>query len=51
MDEKDSQVTQAAHGESATTSQPDSATVESVPIPELEKRVVDALRTADPEIR
>ena len=51
MDEKNSQVTQAAPGESATTPQPDSPAVESVPVPELEKRVVDALRTCyDPEI-
>ena len=51
MDEKDPQITQTAPEESAAGPQPDSPEGVSVPVPELEKRVVDALRTCyDPEI-
>ena len=55
MDDKEAKpdlpVPSAAAGESAGVPMPDSSPVEAVPVPELEKRVVDVLRTCyDPEI-
>jgi FeS assembly SUF system protein len=47
----DTQVGPAGPGNSDPAAQQDSAAAENVPVPELEKRVVDVLRTCyDPEI-
>src|SRR5258705_6235389 len=55
MDEKEAKLdlsaTSAAAGEPASAQMPDASPGEAVPVPELEKRVVDVLRTCyDPEI-